>query len=152
MYKYIFITSLVLTLAVGSFADTKKPTVFVCNFETAGGAQAYHSDSTAKMLMTALTYVGEYKVISEEKQVKLMESIGKKSGEKITTSEAVEAAKKAGAKFAVTGKVTKDGKYYTVSVNIIDTATGTIAETKSSKHKYARAISKSIDEIVGLTE
>lgn len=151
MRKYIVLL-VSLVLAAGALAETKKPTVLVCNFETAGGAKTYLSESTTKMLMTALTYVGEYKVISEDKQAKLMESIEKNAGANITKSEAVEAAEIAGAKYAVTGKITKEDKYYTVTVNIIETATGDIMETRSSKHKYQRNISKSIDDIVGLTE
>ncbi|UCE28231.1 MAG: hypothetical protein JSW52_05660 [Candidatus Coatesbacteria bacterium] len=141
-----------LVLATGAVAETKKPTVLVCNFETAGGAKTYLSESTAKMLMTALTYVGDYKVISEDKQIKLMESIGKKAGANISKSEAVGAAETAGSKYVVTGKITKDDKYYTVTVNFIETATGDVKETRSSRHKYQRNISKSIDDIVGLTE
>jgi TolB-like protein len=151
MRKYIILL-VSLALAVGALAETKKPTVLVCNFETAGGAKAYLSESTAEMLMAALTYVGDYKVIAEDKKAKVMESIGKDAGDNITKSEAIGAAEKAGAKYAVTGKITKDGDYYTVTVNIIETATGDVKETKSSKHKYQRNISKSIDDIVGLTE
>jgi TolB-like protein len=152
MFRYITVTVIFAILVVGVFAETKKPTVLVCNFETAGGAKTYLSDSTAKMLMTALTYIGEYKVLSEEKQLKLMESIGNKAGDNVTKTEAVEAANTAGAKYVVTGKITKDDKYYTVTVNFIDVATGDVIETRSSKHIYQRNISKSIDDIVGLTE
>lgn len=152
MFRYAIIILISAVLVTGTYAETKKPTVLVCNFETAGGAKAYLSDSTAKMLMTALTYIGEYKVLSEEKQVKLMESLGKDPGDNISTSEAVEAAKTAGAIYAVTGKIMKDDNYYTVTVNFIDSATGNVLETRSSKHIYQRNISKSIDDIVGLTE
>jgi TolB-like protein len=152
MFRHIIVFVISAFLVAGAFAETKKPTVLVCNFETADGAKTYLSESTAKMLMTALTYIGEYKVLTEEKQAKLMESIGKKAGSNITKSEAVEAAKTAGAKYVVTGKITKDDKYYTVTVNFIETATGDVKETRSSKHIYQRNISKSIDDIVGLTE
>lgn len=152
MFRYAIVIVIATVLAVGVYAETKKPTVLVCNFETAGGAKTYLSDSTAKMLMTALTYLGEYKVLSEEKQAKLMESLGKDPGDNVSTSEAVEAAKTAGAVYVVTGKIMKDDNYYTVTVSFIDAATGSVIETRSSKHIYQTNISKSIDDIVGLTE
>jgi len=151
MHKYIALL-VSFVVAAGALAEVKKPTVLVCNFETAGGAKTYLSESTTKMLMTALTYVGDYTVVSEDKQAKLMESIGKKAGANITKSEAVGAAETVGAKYAVTGKITKDDDNYTVTVNIIEAATGEVIETRSSKHMYQRNISKSIDVIVGLTE
>ncbi|MCP4229072.1 MAG: hypothetical protein GY771_02855, partial [bacterium] len=109
------------------------------------------SESTARLLMTAITYVGDYKVVSFKKQAKAMESLNKKKGEKISSSAALELAALVEADVVVIGKVSKNGKEYDVSVKFLDGETGDVIKSGSSSRKYRSGISKSIDEILGLT-
>jgi len=152
MLKVILITfALSLLVFTGSFAATSKPLCIVADFETSGGASKSLSGSTAEIFMTALAYIGDYKVLSYKKQDKAMESLGKKKGATISSKEALELAAVVEADIVVTGEVVKSDKSYKVSVTFIDTASGDVIKTGSATHKYQSGISKSIDDILGLT-
>jgi len=152
MRKILIVSiALALLLSVGSLAATKKPLCIVSNFETDGGASKTLSESTARLLMTAITYVGDYKVVSFKKQAKAMESLNKKKGDKISSSAALELAALVEADVVVIGKVSKNGKEYDVSVKFLDGETGDVIKSGSSSRKNRSGISKSIDEILGLT-
>ena len=89
--------------------------------------------------------------VDKLKQAKAMESLGKKSGASISKSDALELALVVEADIVVKGEVAKSGKSYEVSVEFIDVATGEVIKTGSATRKYQSGISKSIDEILGLT-
>lgn len=151
--RKIILTAVALSLLLytGSFAASSKPLCIVANFETSGGASKALSESTAQIFMTALAYMGDYKVLSYKKQTKAMESLGKKKGSAISSDEALELAAVVEADVVVTGEVAKSGKSYEVSMKIIDVSTGKVIKTGSATRKYQSGISKSIDEILGLT-
>jgi len=151
--RKIILTAVALSLLLytGSFAASTKPLCIVANFETSGGASKALSESTAQIFMTALAYMGDYKVLSYKKQAKAMESLGKKKGSAISSDDALELAAVVEADVVVTGEVAKSGKSYEVSMKIIDVATGKIINSGSATRKYQSGISKSIDEILGLT-
>ena len=152
MRRVIFIViTLSLLVYTGSLAASSKPLCIVANFETSGGASKALSESTAQIFMTALTYAGDYKVLSYKKQAKAMESINKKKGADISSKDALELAAVVEADVVVTGEIVKSGKSYEVSVTFIDAATGEVIKTGSATHKYQSGISKSIDDILGLT-
>ncbi len=151
--RKIILTAVALSLLLytGSFAASSKPLCIVANFETSGGASKALSESTAQIFMTALAYMGDYKVLSYKKQAKAMESLGKKKGSAISSDDALELAAVVEADVVVTGEVAKSGKSYEVSMKIIDVATGKVIKTGSATRKTQSGISKSIDEILGLT-
>jgi TolB-like protein len=151
--RKIILTAVALSLLLytGSFAASSKPLCIVANFETSGGAAKALSESTAQIFMTALAYMGDYKVLSYKKQAKAMESLGKKKGAAISSDDALELAAVVEADVVVTGEVAKSGKSYEVSMKIIDVTTGKVIKTGSATRKYQSGISKSIDEILGLT-
>lgn len=152
MKKVLLITfALSLLLNAMAFAADSKPLCIVANFETSGGASKSLSKSTAQIFMTALAYIGDYKVLSYKKQAKAMESLGKKSGASISKTDALELASVVEADIVVIGEVSKSGKSYEVSVEFIDAATGDVLKTGSATRNYQSGISKSIDEILGLT-
>ncbi len=152
MRKVLYITfTLSFLLSTMAFAADSKPLCIVADFETSGGASKSLSKSTAQIFMTALAYMGDYKVLSYKKQAKAMESLGKKSGASISKSDALELASVVEADIVVKGEVAKSGKSYEVSVEFIDVATGEVIKTGTATRKYQSGISKSIDEILGLT-
>jgi hypothetical protein len=147
----IAVITLTLLFSLGSFAASKKPLCIVANFETSGGASKNLSESTARLMMTALTYVGDYKVVSFKKQAKAMESLNKKKGANISASDAKDLAALVEADVVVTGKITKNGNEYDLSVKFLDGGTGEVIKSGSSSRKYSSSLSKSIDDILGLT-
>ena len=156
MAKHVFrITSLLLALAVfyplPSLAKSTKPVVAVFHFETAG-ANEYVGPVTAEYLMSALAYLGKYKVIEPAKIKKLMEGSGIGDGEAIPTAEAANMGKKLGAMVACRGKVTKSGNKYTITVDFISTANASVITSNSANVTGEANISKGIDRIVGLTK
>lgn len=156
MAKHVFrITSLLLALALfyplPSLAKSTKPVVAVFNFETVG-ANEYVGPVTARYLMTALAYLGKYKVIEPEKIDKVLEGSGIDDGEAIPTGEAANMGKKLGAMVACRGKVTKSGNKYTITVDFISTANASVITSNSANVTGEANISKGIDRIVGLTK
>jgi hypothetical protein len=137
-----------------ALAKTNKPVVAVFYFETGGGARSYLGPVVANYMMSALAYIGKYKVIAPEKVAKVMEGSGIEEGETLATADAVAMAKKLGAVVACRGKVTKaaSGNKYTVTVDFISTASGAVISSKSSNATGEANLSKAVDRIVGLTE
>jgi TolB-like protein len=142
-----------LTLAFAPLAGAKttKPVIAVLHFE-AEGARSYVGPVVAKYLMSALTYLGKYKVVAPEKIDKVMEGSGIGEGEAISTADAVSLGKKLGAVIACRGKVAKNGDKYTVTVDFISTANGAVVTSKSANVTGEANLSKGIDRIVGLTD
>lgn len=137
-------------LAPAAFSATTKPVIAVLNFETEG-AKVYWSSVMARYLMTAVAYMGEYKVVGPEKVAKIMEGSGIAEGGAVSTADAVKLAKQLGAAAACRGKLVKAGDQYTVTVDFISTVNGAIIATKSAKVTGEENLSKAIDRIVGLT-
>jgi hypothetical protein len=102
--------------------------------------------------MTALAYLGKYKVIEPEKIDKVLEGSGIDDGEAIPTGEAAKMGKKLGAIVACRGKVTKSGNKYTITVDFISTANASVITSNSANVTGEANISKGIDRIVGLTK
>lgn len=156
MTKRFFRAALILcllTLALGplSWAKTTKPVIAVLHFETEG-ARSYVGPVCAKYLMSALAYLGKYKVVAPEKIDKVMEGSDIGEGEAVSTADAVSLGKKLGAVIACRGKVAKSGEKYTITVDFISTANGAVVTSKSAKVTGEANLSKGIDRIVGLTD
>ncbi|UCH77773.1 MAG: hypothetical protein JSU81_08590 [Candidatus Coatesbacteria bacterium] len=135
-------------------AKSAKHVVAVFYFETEGGARSYLGPVVANYMMTALAYIGKYKVVDPEKVAKVMEGSGIEEGETLPTADAVAMAKKLGAVVACRGKVTKakSGDKYTVTVDFISTATGGVISSTSANATGEANLSKAVDRIVGLTK
>ena len=142
---------LTLALAPLSWAKTTKPVIAVFHFETQG-ARSYVGPVVAKYLMSALAYLGKYKVVEPEKIDKVMEGSDIGEGDPVSTADAVKLGKKLGAVIACRGKVTKNGEKYTVTVDFISTANGAVVTSKSANVTGEANLSKGIDRIVGLTD
>jgi len=142
---------LTMALAPLSWAKTTKPVIAVFHFETEG-ARSYVGPVCAKYLMSALAYLGKYKVVAPEKIEKVMEGSDISEGEAVSTADAVALGKKLGAVIACRGKVAKSGEKYTVTVDFISTANGAVVTSKSANVTGEANLSKGIDRIVGLTD
>ncbi|HUU56854.1 MAG TPA: hypothetical protein VMW93_05885 [bacterium] len=142
---------LTLTLAPLSWAKTTKPVIAVFYFETQG-ARSYVGPVVAKYLMSALAYLGKYKVVEPEKIDKVMEGSEIGEGDPVSTADAVKLGKRLGAVIACRGKVAKSGEKYTVTVDFISTANGAVVTSKSANVTGEANLSKGIDRIVGLTD
>jgi TolB-like protein len=132
-------------------AKSNKPVIAVFHFETSG-ANSYLGPVVANYLMSALAYLGKYKVIEPEKVAKVMEGEGIDEGEAVSTADAVAMGKKLGAIVACRGKIAKSGNSFTVTVDFISTANSAVISSKSSKVTGEANLSKGIDTIVGLTK
>jgi TolB-like protein len=133
-----------------AYAAAAKPTVAVLHFETVG-CKPYLSAVTARYLMTAIAYMGQYDVIAPEKVEKAMEGSGVAEGNALSAADALKTGKQLGAAVVCRGKVAKEGDSYVVTVDFISTVTGGVLTTKSAKVTGEANISKAIDTIVGLT-
>jgi TolB-like protein len=156
MAKYVFrviclLSALTLLYPSVSPAKTAKPVIAVFNFETAN-ANDYLGPVTARYLMTALAYLGKYKVIEPEKIEKVLEGAGIGEGEAIETGTAATLGKKLGAMVACRGKVTKKGNKYTITVDFISTANAAVITSNSANVTGEANLSKGIDRIVGLAK
>jgi TolB-like protein len=142
---------LTLALAPLSWGKTTKPVIAVLHFETEG-ARSYVGPVCAKYLMSALAYLGKYSVVAPEKIDKVMEGSEIDEGGTISTADAVSLGKKLGAVIACRGKVAKSGEKYTITVDFISTANGSVVTSKSANVTGEANLSKGIDRIVGLTD
>jgi TolB-like protein len=131
-------------------AASTRPVVAVLYFETEG-CKSYLAAVTARYLMTAVAYKGTYEVVTPEKIDKIMEGSGVADGGAISSADAIKLGKKLGAAIVCRGKVSREGEQFTVTVDFLSTATGTVVSTKSSKVTGEANISKAIDTIIGLT-
>lgn len=146
-----FLCALSLIFASTSPAKTAKPVIAVFNFETEG-ASDYLAPVVARYLMTALAYLGKYKVVEPEKIEKILEGSDIGPGEPMSTATAAALGKKLGAMVACRGKVTKKGNKYTITADFISTANGAVITSKSANVTGEANLSKGIDSIVGLTD
>jgi TolB-like protein len=156
MAKHVFriiwlLSALALFCPLVSQAKTTKPVIAVFYFETAN-ANDYLGPVTARYLMTALAYLGKYKVIEPEKIEKVLEGAGIGDGEAIETTTAATLGKKLGAMVACRGKVTKQGNKYTITVDFISTANASVITSNSANVTGEANLSKGVDHIVGLTK
>lgn len=156
MAKYVFrilwvLSALALFYPSATQAKSAKPVIAVFNFETVS-ANDYLGPVTARYLMTALAYLGKYKVIEEVKIKKVLEGAGIGKGDAIDTTMAVTLGKKLGAMVACRGKVTKKGNKYTITVDFISTANAAVIASNSANVTGEANISKGVDRIVGLTK
>jgi TolB-like protein len=147
----LLLCTLSLICASPSPAKTAKPVIAVFNFETES-ASDYLAPVVARYLMTALAYLGKYKVVEPEKIEKILEGSDIGEGEPISTATAAALGKKLGAMVACRGKVTKKGNKYTITVDFISTANGAVITSSSANVTGEANISKGIDRIVGLTD
>ncbi len=145
------VSALALLCPPISQAKTAKPVIAVFYFETVS-ANKYLGPVTARYLMTALAYLGKYKVIEEGKIKKVLEGADFGEGDAIDTTTAATLGKKLGAMVACRGKVTKSGNKYTVSVDFISTANAAIITSNSANVTGEANLSKGVDRIVGLTK
>ncbi len=134
-----------------SVAKSTKPVVAVFYFE-ADGVSDYVGTAVAGYLMTALAFLGKYKVVDPEKIDKISEGSDIGKGKPIPTETAAALGKKLGAIVACRGKVTKRGDKYTITVDFISTANGTVITSNSANVTGEANLSKGIDRIVGLTK
>ncbi|GEM_PF-1314985 len=132
-------------------AKTAKPVIAVFNFETES-ANDYLGPVVARYLITALAYLGKYKVVEPEKIEKILEGSDIGEGEPISTATAATLGKKLGAMVACRGKVSKNGDKYTITVDFISTANGAVITSNSANVTGEANLSKGIDHIVGLTD
>ena len=146
-----FLCALSVVFALSSPAKTAKPVIAVFNFEIES-ASDYLAPVVARYLMTALAYLGKYKVVEPEKIEKILEGSDIGQGEPISTATAAALGKKLGAMVACRGKVTKNGNKYTITVDFISTANGAVITSKSANVTGEANLSKGIDSIVGLTD
>jgi hypothetical protein len=140
-----------LAFAPLSWAKTTKPVIAVFYFET-DGARSYVGPVVARYLMSALTFLGKYKVIEPEKIDKIMEGSKIGEGETLSTGEAAKMGKRLGAAIACRGKVSKSGEQYTITVDFISTANAAVVTSKSANVTGEANLSKGVDRIVGLTD
>jgi len=147
----ILLGTLALICAPLSHAKTDKPVIAVFHFETQG-ARSYVGPVVAQYLMTALAYLGKYKVVDPPKIAKIMEGSNIDEGEPVSIAAAAAMGKSVGAMIACRGKITKNGNKYTVTVEFISTANGAVINSQSANVTGEANLSKGVDRIVGLTK
>jgi TolB-like protein len=148
---FLLLSTFAAVCPPASLAKSAKPVVAVFYFE-ADGASDYVGETVAGYLMTALAYLGKYKVVDPEKIKKISEGSDLSRGEALSTEKAAALGKKLGAIVACRGRVTKKGNKYTITVDCISTANGAVITSNSANVSGEANLSKGIDRIVGLTK
>ena len=128
--------------------DPEKMKVAVLDFTSADKTYQELAMAVADTLQTKLVSLGGYTIIVRgESLKKIMEELAFQQTGVVDEKTAVEIGKQIGAKFVITGSVTKPGSFYKINALLIDVETGTAIDAASIDARGKDEVLKMVPEL-----